>query len=87
MIDTIVDQRTVFLAWSAQPVAFRDFGDPIARLMDANVAEVTEHHFVTLFSVRTAAYVANNVVVVLDAHFMGLYISGALLFQLVQHFF
>lgn len=72
--------QTELFAGPTEPIAFRNLSDPIAGLMDANVAEVTEHHFIALFGVRTAADVAYDMVVVLDAHLTSFDISRALLF-------
>ena len=39
-------------AGSAEPGARRDRSDPIARLVNANVAFVTKHHFIAFFTIR-----------------------------------
>src|SRR5690349_20169109 len=78
---------TELFTGTAQPVAFGYFSDTITGLMYTYIAQIAEHHFVAVFPIRTATDVTNDMIVVFDAHLTGLYISGALLFQLVNTLF
>ena len=52
-----------YLAWLTKPILpIVNLKDSVTMLMDADIAAVTEHELVAVFTIRTSAHIADRVV-------------------------